>query len=786
MCQTVYPLAAYGDVTTLAGAQQAWAAAVMAAGQCGGGVIELSAGTHAAFKVRQSHPGITVVDARGGTLRIQAPVLDDTAIPDGYPEGGVSIVRTRQEPAPLVGEFSAQSVLHRNLHGGSSVETTLLEEVTGQPGGPPVRWYPADVNGTFVGQHFEIYQPTMPGDFVVTTIGWDHDRVIPAPWDASVLIPAPAAYFEAAIPEGTTVPAGSIILSKQFIEAMSVTSEDHCGNQAAALHVQKKVYGQGDTFGSEVDIWYQGNIRSGPGDEGAHSYTTYIIHDLWIFNAVVQDFSVRTASTGQLAGGELTYQLGAQNVERLGSCRPIINMNQGKWIKTGKVRVYRTTTYPGGERLGITNGVVQGVGTDWTPAVVGRYLAFNVAPEYLPAKDPLPAWTTPQRPIYRWFRITRFLIDPDPANPNRQFLFLQPTDGADGAPPLLDNLDFYNYNPTTGAELDYMIAPGAVVSDASRGTAMKYHGQTEIDRVLLLQPHQDFTRWPGPGEQLSGQAVFDTNDPVEQAIGPMPWNPTGYRAVHGSNFPSGPGGEYSFYGINLGTTSVGCGLGLYGKTDSATLQDGEEQYPRGKAAYRTGILLNAVTNVGIHLAGDIRPDPHGVAFLGAETDAGLGIALEQATGNRKVIAWSTHPAQEDGPQAYATLGFDPDTTTFFLRAGPGAAQNRSRVSVNGAALADVRGISAPGPTAQPANNLRGINVPVTGDPTQAQVTFVDAATGHPSPEPDPENAPPQYGIQVTTSWPTIVSITAKRNTGFRVEFETPAPPGGTFDWFLVR
>ena len=285
MCQSVYPLAAYGDVTTLAGAQKAWEAAVTAAGQCGGGLIELSTGTHAAFKVRQSHPGITVVDARGGTLRIQAPVLDYTAIPDGYAEGGVSIVRTRQEPAPLVGEFSAQSVLHRNLHGGSSVETTLLEEVTGQPGGPPVRWYPAGVNGTFVGKR------------------------------------------------------------------------------------------------------------------------------------------------------------------------------------------------------------------------------------------------------------------------------------------------------------------------------------------------------------------------------------------------------------------------------------GEGQYPRGKAAYRTGILLNAVTNVGIHLARDIRPDPHGVVFLGAETDAGLAIAIEQATGNRKVIAWSTHPAQEDGPKAYATLGFDPDTTTFFLRAGPGAAQNRSRVSVNGAALADVRGISAPGPTAQPFQAL---------------------------------------------------------------------------------
>jgi hypothetical protein len=44
-----------------------------------------------------------------------------------------------------------------------------------------------------------------------------------------------------------------------------------------------------------------------------------------------------------------------------------------------------------------------------------------------------------------------------------------------------------------------------------------------------------------------------------------------------------------------------------------------------------------------------------------------------------------------------------------------------------------------------------------------------------------------YAVWVMPSWPTTVSVTAKRMNGFDVAFGVPCPTGGgTFDWFLVR
>ncbi|NBO30142.1 MAG: hypothetical protein EBV05_00610 [Cyanobacteria bacterium WB6_1B_304] len=43
-----------------------------------------------------------------------------------------------------------------------------------------------------------------------------------------------------------------------------------------------------------------------------------------------------------------------------------------------------------------------------------------------------------------------------------------------------------------------------------------------------------------------------------------------------------------------------------------------------------------------------------------------------------------------------------------------------------------------------------------------------------------------YSIQITPSWVTTVAVVAKRQSGFDVEFGTPAPAGATFDWMLIR
>ena len=43
-----------------------------------------------------------------------------------------------------------------------------------------------------------------------------------------------------------------------------------------------------------------------------------------------------------------------------------------------------------------------------------------------------------------------------------------------------------------------------------------------------------------------------------------------------------------------------------------------------------------------------------------------------------------------------------------------------------------------------------------------------------------------YAVLVTPSWNTTQWVTGKATTGFTINFGTPAPAGGTVDWFIVR
>jgi hypothetical protein len=559
-------------------------------------------------------------------------------------------------------------------------------------------------------------------------------------------------------------------------------------------------------FGSTVNLYYQGNIMSALGDEGGVAYTAEIIHDLRIFRGTVEAFDP--------AKGELTYRKvvanGEQkplNTERIGSCRPIINLNQQKWHlhgrKGGKVRIYISNTYcttncnkddtekyqckefkPDSQdplpfnkekcdllenkyHKSIIQGVIERVPdkdhdypindprykTDpdrWTEDVVGRYFAVNESSEYIdPGGENLPI--APEKRLYRWYRIVKLI-------PELQLLFVEVVRwGVEiGAPHLVDLYNYFNNskldnNKYVRKELKYIIAPGAVVSDVSKG--VNENDNNFGERKLILQPNGDFKE--------NSQYKFEPGDEIEQAIGPSPWNPSGFRVRHFNNFPSLKE-DASFVSENRGTSPVRYGLSFGGGSGIFTT-DLDNQYRRGGVAYKTGIMFLAVMEEGIRFKGEIKPYDSNSQFLGVGTpDAGLAIVLEQ-TPKKKVIGWTTK-----NDKIYATIGFDPDKENYYLRGA-------KAIEVENASLNFVRGLSA---TEKSANNLCEVNVPVEANSKNITITFK-------TPEIDPE-----YGIQITPSWLTVCAVTDKTETGFKILFEkSPSADGrenGKIDWFLAR
>jgi hypothetical protein len=730
----VFPIDKYGSVKTVAEAQVAFQAAVAAARRAGGGIVEISPETVPAFLVDQSLVDVPVRDPRLGPILVQLPEQGQAASGSAnYPASPLLLRRTQEHvPSKVYGTDRLTGLLQRNIHGGSSIQTELLdpsESGLAVQAGPAAKWYPASIEGFFAGQHFLVNGKPTP---LLTVIGFGWDSDVGAPYfTADAPIPVPALF------NGEP----SFAENKSDFGVVGIISEDHCANQSSALSVSKYAYSQGDSGGISTFLYYQGDIISAEGDEGGLGYTAELIHDLRNFRGTVGAFDPST--------GILRYRpnaVGPTNTERLGTSRPLINLNQHKWITGGSVRIWVTDTYRNSGALEIKHGVIEGIGTSWGQEVIGRYFAVNDATEYIDPKA-TGYYVPPEGPdpLYRWFRIVRLVTDG-----NTQLLLVRLVVGGTqfGAPQVADPGNLAHNNPS-GKPLGYIIAPGAIVADVTGGVNENDNGIEAT--TVLLQPNADFTR---------AEYAFAPGDPIEQAIGPQPWNPTGFRVRHFTNFPSATTlSDVSFLSENRGTARVDVGLLLQGESD---LPRAKEKYLKGGVAYGIGIDIQGVTQVGVRLEGDIQPlDLYAAAtFLGVGTpDAGLAITLQQHTGNKKVIAWSTANSSH-----YATIGFDPEISSYRLAGA-------KSIDMANASIIQVGGLSD---SSQPAANLRGINIAVGSGMNSIDVTFPI------------EESDTAYGIQVTPSWPTTAAVTAKNTTGFTVWFGTPPSEGDMFDWFLVR
>jgi hypothetical protein len=519
-------------------------------------------------------------------------------------------------------------------------------------------------------------------------------------------------------------PAQAMVYNKNVVNGLTIEDTSSCDNQSASLNVERKTYGTGDSFGISMRLGYQGDILSAGGDEGGVGIASQVEHDVDCFWGEVESWNPATR--------ELVYAPLLGRPQKLGTSRPLINMNPAKWITTGQVMVVRQGSSFMPSSVTSAFLIVGMPNVAWNSSVVGRFIAIDEPSEYYEQAEATATGPTPAR-VRRWWHITAV----EPRDDGHFNLFVERTwwwvDTRSG--PML----FRSSNYTTGNQpvtLSYIIAPGAWVSDVRRAVAGNTPGHigqatTEDERTLAL----------APSPSMNTSYDFAPGDAVTNPPGPNPWVPTAFRARHFDSFPGSMKG-ISFLSEHFGKVQLGAGLHVSGP--QGTVAQVQAMQKDGEVSFDAGVYIFAATASAIRIRGPVQ--------YGA-------IDLWQPDGNEQKIRWF-----QGGGASASTLHARPDTGDFVFAGG--------NVDYTQHGVISLQGLSATGTSAR---NLRGLNLSVAAGASQLAVTF---------PAAEVDSA---YAILAECSWITGKAVTNKATTGFTVIFAQPAPQaGGTVDWVLVR
>lgn len=574
-------------------------------------------------------------------------------------------------------------------------------------------------------------------------------------------------------------PAKAMVYNKNVVNGLTVEDTSNCDNQSMSLIVRRSTYGVGDTFGISMRLFYQGDIISGGGDEAGVGISSQIHHDLECFRGEVESWN--------LPDRELVYKPGKKlNPQKLGTSRPLINMNADKWITDGKVRV--TPTARSDSRIIGTPDV------GWDQSVVGRFIAIDDPSEYYGPADGIGL----EDIVRRWWHITAL---EDGENGYMHLYVLKPGNVLNTRTgPTLFRYENYTTDTNT-VDLDYIIAPGAWVSDvrnAVAGNTPGFIGEATANdkRTLVL----------APSPPLDGTPLFEQGDPIINPPGSAPYLPTAFRARHWDYYPGSIKGA-SFTSRNYGKVQLQAGLFVHGP--GGTVDEVKAKQKDGEVTFETGVYIFAATSSAIRIRGPVQ--------LGA-------IDLWQPEGNEQKIRWfrmtiymitddtlQNLPSEgippnilqqleglqnqgfygkeefldalkttigEQQTDTYkdlilkhvvritaspSTLHARPDNGNFVFTGGDIDHMNKGSIKLKGLSATDT-----------PAQNLRDFNVPVAVGETQLNITFPVAETDD------------KYAVIVECSWITNKAVKDKATTGFTVEFDQPAPAGAKLDWLLIR
>ena len=645
-------------------------------------------------------PGVTLLDYRDGTVKVFVPAMT-----------GLGIERTFSMPE---GQSSGHWSIHPMLwmkndivRGSTSYREWLLEDVTA---GTDRRFYVRTIRGVFPGEFLNTGDWGKVSRIYVKSLGYDNEKKLP--------------YFVADVDQD--VHKTALIHNKTHVSLLRLDTDSHTENQTFDVANWRHDYSQGDTYLYDGRFYYMSDVHSTAGDENGVIYAAFVHSEVDAFRGQVAAFDAKS--------GELKFKT-PQNSKTLGTGRPMINLNEQKWITGGTVEIVSPATWWDLDTKGLKDPVFAGqtyptrlvtnrftgipelsmgglihfsAAAPVTNTVVGRYFTVNEPSECVGGK------------VRRWYLIDSFQKN---ADGSKDIKIIRHWWGAKaaGAPTLYKP---ENYSSDGHRQpLHYIIAPGANVYDVADALGENTGKQT----VKVV-----------PGPDTGTGSDFAAGDSIEQAIGPDPFKPIPMRAWV---FDKVPGAFPSpiFDVANNGDISRASVLSVHGgKGDADEIAGRADHLP----PWENIVVINSVARNGI--------------VFGADT-INSAITFSQPHGRSQPIKWM----YADGAKE-ASLTVSPLDGTMKFTGGGIAAPG---------GLINLKGLSG---TALSAQNLRGINVAVPANAQEFNIVFPRAETDA------------EYAAFVELNWLSTQAITAQTPAGFRITFATPPGKNAKLHWIIIR
>ena len=658
----VYTLDQFGPVGSPKEAQATLDAAAARLMQAGGGVVLISAGVPSSwtpvntYQEQQrepaapaparswaSGPGVTLIDTRGGTVKILPPQATGLRLERALklPEG---------QSLPHWDYFPMLDLKNAVARGSTSYRDQVSADVKA---GADARLYVNTVRGLFPGMFINLHSKQLQRIYV-KSLGYDASRT---QW-----------YIVADLV--ADVRKGDYLSNKNHVNIVRATTSSHNENQTFDFCIWRHNYSQGDNYLVDARFKYMGDVHSTGGDENGVIYGAFVESLTNVFRGEVERWDPRS--------GDLVFKNG-RNADTLGSGRPVINLNPAKWITQGRAWIVRPASFSEPSTEGTENPVFRGrsypttttTGADGGKAlamgglirlsadapvdasVVGRYFAVDEADEYVPGtKD-----------LRRWYLIDKLVVNDDGTKDLR---IVRHWWGAKTAgSPTLYKPDNYS---SDGREkpLHYVIAPGVNAYDVADALPSKLINADGGRRLIRLSP--------GPA---AGTAFdYAPGDAIEQAIGPDPFRPVAFRSWLFEKVPGAfPAAVFDV--ANLGDVQRATVLLVKGGTGNA-VEDKAARYDRN-TPWNEIIRLDTACKTGI-------------VFKGDTTNA--AIQFDQPNGRPQPIKWAY-----EGGRKHAALAVDPANGTLTFDGNgidlQGGLTRVAGLSATPTPARNLRGISLP-------------------------------------------------------------------------------------------
>ena len=656
----------FGKVNTKSAAALTFKKAIISITSKGGGILYITNKTSSSFSpesIIQQELGdnsVTVIDIRGGKIRMILPSLGYRISESPYGYGGVFMDRQINQPAINPNGHNVNLRMTNRIVKGLTSYFQKINDYQQQADGM-MKVYPPTMAGLNVGAILSVMQGKggtgRTGEFTTSSsllakvqkLGWDAKK------NCGYIL------LEKVNPEEKW---GNLtaLVNKSSAGAIYIGDTIHCdGEMASTISMEKKIYGQGDNFGIGMRYMYMGNIMSTQGDENGCGYTLDIWQMLDSFKGKVESWNPEK--------GELIFSMDSTRANTLGTSRPMINLNPQKWISKGKIKVMANNSNGGSTK----NGYILGIGVNWSPEIIGRAIAVNIPEEYCgTAKVGFWKHNLAGRKVRRWWRISDYR---KAANGEQRIWVERIKWGVNSkaTPTLINEKNYFK-------ELPYIIAPCALVTDVSDGILTENKSSIKGRSIMPKADDKRLVRLAPTGD-TGTKFDFAPDDLIEQAIGPDPRHVVGYRVRHREANPTMLPSA-SFYSMNNGAYPVYAGLMVSGGHDKM-------QIPHHNK-YRSGVDISASCDNAVKISGKT---------------GNAAILLNEYKNQPQKIIWS-------GPGHRTVLMAVPNSGNLKLTGGA--------FDVSGAQLINTSGISA---TKVKALNMRGINIKVKQSTRELVVNF---------------------------------------------------------------